>query len=263
MSKLQVLVTTMHASDTAKYREMNLQTDAVIANQADFDGYEEVVENGCRVQLVSTRTRGLSRNRNIALAHANREAEYLMFSDDDLVFNDGYETLILEEFERHPEAEAIKFNLHDLSNTRKISMKRIMRFEKATRRSMSASGVCALVICQDIVRRHNLHFHEFFGTGTENFCGEDTIFLMEMLKKKIKLYRSPVDIAGIDQSESSWFRGFDERYFTTAGKVLRTAFPRLAPLLAVRSAFRFSRRETCSMGFLKILKYYLIGVKSL
>lgn len=259
---LEVLVTTMHASDNSKYREMNLATDAVIANQTDRDAYEETEENGCRVQLVSTSTRGLSRNRNIALAHASPEAEYLMFSDDDLLFNEGYEKLILEEFERHPEAEAIKFNLHDLSKTRKISMKRIMRFEKATRRSMSASGVCALAIKQDVIRKHHLKFHENFGAGTENFCGEDTIFLMEMLKKKIKLYRSPVDIAGIDQSESSWFRGFDERYFITTGKVLHTIFPRLAPLLAVRSAFRFSRRENCQMGFFKILKCYLKGIRS-
>ena len=120
-----------------------------------------------------------------------------MFSDDDLLFNEGYEKLILEEFERHPEAEAIKFN----------------------------------------------------------------IFFMEMLKKKIRLYRSPVDIAGIDQSESSWFRGFDERYFITTGKVLHTIFSRLALLLAVRSAFRFSRRKNCQMSFFKILKCYLRGMR--
>ncbi len=263
MSRVQVLVTTMHQTGFDKYAEMNLSTDAVIANQTDCNAYEETEINGHRVQLVSTESRGLSRNRNIALAHTWGDAEYILFADDDLVFNDDYETAILDEFAAHPEAEAIKFNLHDLSATRKIAMKRIEKFERAKRRTMSASGVCGLAVRKNILKKHGLCFHENFGTGTENFCGEDTIFLMEMFRKKISLYRSPVDIAGIDQTESTWFQGHNEEYFVVVGKVFKTAFPRLAPLLAIRSAYRFSKRETCNLRFLPILKCYWRGIRSL
>ena len=38
--KLEVLVTTMHQKDISKYISMNLQTDAVIANQADRENFE-------------------------------------------------------------------------------------------------------------------------------------------------------------------------------------------------------------------------------
>ena len=44
--KIEVLVTTMHQSDITKYHEMNLQTDAVIANQADRCGYDEYSVGG-------------------------------------------------------------------------------------------------------------------------------------------------------------------------------------------------------------------------
>ena len=84
MSKLEVLVTTMHQTDASKYIQMNLQTDVVIANQCDMDEYYSEIRNGNRIQFVSTTSRGTSRNRNIALAHASQKAEYLMFSDDDL-----------------------------------------------------------------------------------------------------------------------------------------------------------------------------------
>lgn len=261
MSKLQVLVTTMHQSDLSKYRLMNLQTDAVIANQADHNGFVEEQINGSNVQMVTTATRGASRNRNIALAHANQKAEYIMFSDDDLVFTDGYEQLIISEFKAHPEVEAIKFNIHDLSTTRKISMKQIVKFERANRRNMSSSGVWGLAVRTDVLKNSNLHFREDFGPGTENYCGEDTIFLMEMLKKKIKIYRSPVDIAGIDQSESSWFQGRNEKYFVTIGKVFRIIMPHMAYPLAVRGAFRFSKRENCTMKFGQILKCYVKGIR--
>ncbi len=261
MSKLQVLVTTMHQTDLSKYSQMNLQTDAVIANQADRNEILAESINGCNVQMVTTATRGTSRNRNIALAHTDQKTEYIMFSDDDLVFVDGYEQLIIREFKAHPEADAIKFNIHDLSATRKISMKQIRKFERANRRNMSSSGVWGLVVRADVLKKNHLHFYEDFGPGTENYCGEDTIFLMEMLKKKIKLYRSPVDIAGIDQTESSWFQGRNEKYFVTIGKVFHIIMPNLAYLLAVRAAYRFSKKDDCTMRFGQILKCYIRGIR--
>ncbi len=260
--KITILVTTMHQIDLSKYKSMNLQTDAVIANQADRNDYCEEEINGHQVKMITTDTRGLSRNRNIALAHSSQKTDLLLFSDDDLVFSDGYEGKIVAEFEKHPEADAIKFNIHDLSATRKISMKRIERFEKATRRNMSSSGVCGLVIKRDVLKAHNLHFHENFGTGTPNKSGEDTIFLMEMLDKGVSVYRSPVDIAGIDQTESSWFTGFNEDFFQTAGKVLYTCYPHIAHLLAIRSAYKFSKREKCTLQFNEILKNYYIGIRT-
>ena len=262
MSRIEVLVTTMHQSDFSKYSQMNLQTDAVLANQTDKNDYSETVINACTVRMISTDSRGVSRNRNIAMAHANQKAEYVLFSDDDLVFVDGYEQLILDEFKKHPEAEAIKFHIHDLSKTRKISMRRIERFEKATRRNMSSSGVWGVAIKREVLRNHDLHFHENFGPGTENFCGEDTIFLMEMLDKKVRLYRSPVDIAGIDQTESTWFQGHNERYFTTGGIVLGTIYPVLSYLLVIRSAWKAYQRKDSGMSYWEILACYYRGIQN-
>ena len=37
MSRVQVLVATMHQKDFSKLQEMNIQTDAVFANQSDTD----------------------------------------------------------------------------------------------------------------------------------------------------------------------------------------------------------------------------------
>lgn len=262
MSKIEVCVTTMHQEDISLlYERMNLQTDAVFANQTDHNDYAELSINGHQVKFVSTDSRGLSRNRNIAMAHSSQKKEYILFSDDDLVFNDGYEQAILSEFEQHPQAEAIKFNLHDLSSTRKISMSRIERFEKATRRNMSSSGVWGLVLKTEALKKYNLRFHENFGTGTENYCGEDTIFLMELLDRKAKFYRSPIDISGIDQTNSSWSTGHNERYFTTAGMVLGTIYPKLSYIIVIRSAWKAYRRKTSTLGFLQILSCYYRGLK--
>ncbi len=259
--KIEVLITTMHQRDFSKYASMNLQTDAVIANQADANSYAQQEINGHTVKLVTTNTRGTSRNRNIALCHAT--AEYVLFSDDDLVFVDGYEQLIQSVFTNHPEADAIKFNLYNISASRKISMRQIEKFEPATRRNMGSSGVWGLVVKRDVLTRNNLFFREDFGPGTDNYCGEDTIFLQKLVNAKIGFFRSPIVIAGIDQTNSTWFEGHNEKYFIVNGKVLASIYPRVAYLLAIRSAYRFSKRTDCKMTFIKILKCYFSGIKSL
>ena len=258
---ITILVTTMHQTDLLKYKSMNLQTDAVIANQAERNEIVEETIDGHNVRFVSTNTRGLSRNRNIAMAHFGQNTDIVVFSDDDLVFDDGYADLIENEFIAHPEAEAIKFNLHDLSATRKISMKRIERFEKATRRNMSSSGVCGLAIKTAALKKCNLKFNERFGAGTEHFCGEDTIFLMNMIDRGVRFYRSPIDIAGIDQTTSSWFTGFDKKYFETTGMVIDSIYPAISKMIVLRSAYKFSKRVDCEMSFPDILKSYYKGIR--
>lgn len=257
---LEILVTTMQQSDFSIIEEMNIKSDAVIANQCNENNYREIAVVGKSIKMISTTSRGLSRNRNIALAHADQKADLILFLDDDLILNDNYERLIIGEFEKHPEADAIKFNIHDLSETRKISMKRIVKFEKCSRRNMSASGVCGVVLKQSIIKEFGLHFHENFGAGTENYCGEDTIFLQDLINRRVRFYRSPIDIAGIDETDSSWFKGYDEKYFMTIGKVFATIYPHLCRLLAIRSAYRFYKKKKCNLGFFKILKCYNRGI---
>ena len=260
MSKLTVLVTTMHQTDAALYKRMNLQTDAVIANQAS-DNWERTEQiDGNMVKVVTTDTRGLSKNRNIALAHTDAAAKYLMFSDDDLCFYDGYEQTVLSAFEEFPDADAIKFNLRCVSE-RQLSMATITAAHRVNRREVTAWGVCVLAVKADVLRQADLRFNERFGTGTPNYCGEDSIFLQELFKKRRKVYAHPAVIADIDQAESSWFEGWNEKYFVVKGMVLSEMYPFLCYPLAVRSAYRFSKRDNCTLPFFKILKCYFRGIK--
>ena len=262
MSKLQVLVTTMHATDFSKFHEMNLSTDTVIANQSNENFTSEKNIDGSIVRLITTSTRGLSRNRNTAIANINPGAEYIMFSDDDVRFYDDYESIVCRAFSDNPKAEAIKFNLKFVSeNDNRETVNPIKSYHSAGRREVTSWGVCALAIRANVFDEHKITFNERFGTGTENYCGEDTIFLQELLKKGLKVFASPEYIADIDQSDSSWFEGFNEKHFRVCGMALDEIYPKLSYLLAVRSAYKFSKREQCQMGFRKILNCYFCGIK--
>lgn len=260
--KIEIIVTTMHQTDFSILDKMKIDSDVIIANQADRNEFAtKQLANGKAMMITST-TRGLSKNRNIGLEFVDKDTDFVMFADDDLVFDDGYIHKIKKELEKHPEADAIKFNLYNISKTRQISMGTIKKWSKANRRSVSSSGVCGAAIKYNSIVKYNLHFNEYFGTGTTNYCGEDSIFLQDIISNRIQLYLSPVTIAGIDQTESSWFQGHNEKYFTVAGMVLAVIFPKLAFLLAIRSAYRFSKREDTNMKFLSILKAYYKGIIS-
>ena len=107
-----------------------------------------------------------------------------------------------------------------------------------------------------------MFFNQQFGAGTENYSGEDTLFLSEMLKKKLKFYFSPFAIGELNSEQSSWYEGFTEKFFYVKGKVLCAEFGWFrAKILSYYFAFRNSRRKGCELSYRKILKLYRKGIK--
>ena len=262
---IEVLVTTMHKGDSkddayALYKEMNLNSDVIIANQTDFNSYNFFEFEGHRVKFISTSTIGLSKNRNIGLGLAT--AEYIMFADDDMRFHDDYVPLIEAETCKCPDMDAIKFYVEtSTKSTRKIGWSCPDYMCVATRRSLASSGTPALLVRRSFLYSNGMVFNEDFGAGTVDYCGEDTIFLQELKKRKAKVYASPVCLAEVDQSVSSWFEGHNEKYFVTEGKVIGTIYPHLAPLIVVRSAYRQHKRHPGLFTFRKLLAFYMRGIK--
>lgn len=108
--KVEVLASVMNASLRETVQHMNLQSDAVIINQCDRLGQEEMQisqENGeaRTIRFYSFPDRGIGRSRNEAILRA--EGDICLFSDADIVYEDGYETAILAEFEKNPQADMI------------------------------------------------------------------------------------------------------------------------------------------------------------
>ena len=258
--KIELLVATMHQTDCKKFFSMNLQTSAVLANQADrFDVVEEYVGQS-HIKLVTTPFRGASRNRNTAIEFIDTETDVILFADDDMIMIEDYEKIISEEFQSHPEAEAIHFTLEEISKVRDITLNKTAEFKKATRLNTGSWGVCGLAIKCSKLRSSNVKFNECFGPGTYNDHGEDTIFVQQLLKAGVKTYMSPKVIANIDQSESSWFDGYNKKYFEVGGSVLANIYPCICYMIAVRSSYKFSRNSRCNLSFSNILNCYMSGI---
>ena len=234
MDKLQVLVASMHQKDFSKAKSMNLSSDAIIANQSDHYAFEEINYPFGTVKMITTAQRGVGKNRNIALDMA--DGDIILLADDDIKYVDSYAALILGEFEKLPEADVIVFNImtHGESTDRRHNTEtRRVRLYNALN-----YGAVRMAVRREKLERAGIHFNLNFGGGTLYSAGEDTIFMYEMMKKGLKVFTSPIVIAEVDQTSSTWFKGYNNKYFYDKGALFRHIFGKLAYIFAMQDFIR-------------------------
>ena len=95
--RVQVLASVMNEEPMALLGRMGLESDAVIINQCDRLGSEEIAYRGHQVRFFSFPDRGVGRSRNEAILRA--DGDICLFSDADIVYEPGYAEKIAAEFE--------------------------------------------------------------------------------------------------------------------------------------------------------------------
>lgn len=202
MKKFEVLCVTMGRKDFNLYNTMNLNSDVVFANQCDNTMYSEKIIDGNKVKMISTETRGVGVNRNLAVMYAT--AEICLMSDDDMVYRDGYEKLIIEEYERHPEADIIIFNI----GTTTPEFGRIptvtKKYKKLNTFSRCPYGAPRISFRLNSVKTSNIEFSTYFGGGCLYSNGEDSIWLSQMMNAGLKIYISPIFIGDVSYEQTTW-----------------------------------------------------------
>lgn len=210
---LEVLLSCMHQKDMAIVERSRIQSDVLVINQCDRNGRVETTSNGNRFRMISTTERGLSRSRNKALEHAC--GDICLICDDDEIFEEGYREAILKAFEENPKADIITFALHHPTR----------QFPKHRKRLgyIGALQSCSFQIAfrRERVLEKNIRFDVEMGSGTGNGGGEENMFLIDCLKRGLRLWYVPVIIATVGQSSSQWFEGHTDRFFLNRGWVNR------------------------------------------
>lgn len=235
--KVQVLVAAMHQTNHSLLEKMNIQSDAIIANQCDRNEIEAFEWNGHRIQYLNFAERGVGLNRNNALMRAS--GDICLFADDDMRYCDGYAQMIINAFEEHPDADVIIFNLIENLPTRYV-------IKKATRVSYMnflRYGTARIAVRNAMIRKNGIYFNQCFGGGTEHCHGEDNLFLADCLKRKLRVYAVPIFLAELtEERKSSWNNGYDEKYIRDQGVLYKTMFRTCWRLLCLQDAIRHHKR---------------------
>lgn len=228
-TKLQVLVSTVNADVKKTASRMNLETDAIIINQCDHVDYSEYIYNGRRIRCFSFNERGVGLSRNTALMRADHEL--CMFSDEDIVFDPGYEKIVCEAFDKNPDADLITFNF-------KVDPKRATYFNQANRRirwyNYGRYPTFAVAARCESLRRANVSFSLLFGGGARYSNGEDSLFLHDCLKRGLHLYAHTAVVGQEIYRESTWFQGCNEKFFTDRGVLYHYLYGKMAVLFSLR-----------------------------
>ena len=240
MDKLEVLCVSMHQNDFSLVEGLNLKSDAVIANQCNENLVQETVYNFGTVKMVSTNTRGVGKNRNIALIHAT--ADILLLSDDDMCYTDTYVEDILSEFKNHPDADVIIFNI--LSNDEKRKQFENKKTKKLKKFSRMPYGAPRIAFRKNAWEKSNIWFTTLFGGGAKYTNGEDSIFLNSLRKIGLTIYVSSIFIGTVDMTASSWYKGYDEEYFFNKGAYLKAINFKFSCLGKYYYAFRLKSSLT-------------------
>lgn len=258
MPRLQLLVATMNLTDIIGLCDkMHIASDALIINQSDCVKYECLFYHGYKIECYTFAERGLSRSRNNALLRCT--GEILCIADDDMVYTDTYREDIINEFQKHPEADALVFNVTALNDER--SGKPIEKYARVGKRESREYGSVHIAIRKRALIGKNVYFNTLFGSGATYSCGEDTLFLKELIEKDLKLYKTPIRIASVDMSDSTWFKGYNEKYFKDKGALIEAAYPRCSYLLAILQSVRNSKKFLGSYKkAAKLFSYYTSGI---
>ncbi|MBR3324851.1 MAG: glycosyltransferase family 2 protein [Clostridia bacterium] len=195
---------------------------------------------------------GLSNSRNRGLEHSTEEI--LILCDDDVVYNEDYEKNIVNEFISNPKADVIYFNVN--SPYRKY---RIIKKRKRLHIYNSLNyASCNIAFRRKSIENKNIKFNNMFGPNAKWENGSDTIFIRDVLKNKLKIYSCPINLGTVYHRESTWFKGYDERYFFNKGALFTAISKRFRHLLLIQYLLRH-REVFKDFGFNNAYKAMIKG----
>ena len=245
---LQILISCMNQDVLNLPAKMNLECDAVIVNQCEKDGYEEFTYNTHRIQVYHMSDRGVGLSRNTVLLHAM--ADIVLFADEDIVYNDGYVQQILGQFEARPDADILIFNMDVIKERATYFTK----WEKQVRWYNSGRyPTYSMAVRREKLLAKNVWFSLLFGGGAKYSNGEDSLFIWDCLKKGLKAIALLVMIGKEEARPSTWFNGYNEKFFFDRGVLYQVLYGKMAKPFALRFLWKhkkmmFEDMEACKLS---------------
>lgn len=259
--KVQVLASVMNDGIDEVIKSMKISSDAVIINQCDKNDYrEKEIEGGRLIKFYSFNERGVGRSRNSAINHSSDSADIVLFADHDMTYVDGYEKLVTKEFKAHPEADMIVFNIESDNPDRPLYM--ISKWHRITWRNSLRHGAVKFAVRRDALLRVNVSFSLLFGGGAKYMSGEDSLFIYQCIKAGLKVFGSPVKIGSVRQDESTWFKGYTDKFFFDKGALFKALSPKYYRLLIMQFVIRKRKSMSDGRSILGMVKLMQEGADS-
>ena len=231
--RLQILVSSVNKDVHELPDKMNIETDAVIVNQiigVDGTAKDEVFETKAgTVRAFERCEKGVGLSRNTALSKA--DSELIHFGDDDIVYDSGYSEKIIKEFDDHPEADILLFNVKAQEGRETYWN---TDFAQVTWKNYGRYPAYAIAARREKLIESGVKYSLLFGGGAPYMNGEDSLFLHDCMKAGLRLFRTTVDLGHEEAGESTWFNGYTEKFFYDRGVLFAHLYGKAAGIMAAR-----------------------------
>ncbi len=244
--KLEVLLSVMNykLKDLNKH---NITSDCTVINQCNKEDYKEYKN----FKIYSYNERGHANSCNRGLEHVTNDI--ILLCDDDVKYNKNYDKKIINEYQKISNADIIIFNVINPYRNKRFNtrIKRLHIYNILNYASYNIS------FKKESIK--DIQFNNSFGAGSIHpNGGDDTLFLVDCLKRGLKIYTSPIVIGNIISDDSTWFKGYDEKYFYDKGALYTNISKRFRHLLMLQHLIRHKEILT-NLSFFKAYKEMLKG----
>lgn len=183
-------------------------------------------------KLITTKTKGLSINRNIALSQAT--APLLLISDDDVDYSENGLREVIEGFATYRDKDILTFRYISSSHT---------KYYPASPCDLSTPDKGYFITSFEIAMRREsvqgkIWFNEHFGIGATFPSGEEDVFVKDCLDRGLKGLFIPTTIVRHDGTTTSKRNLMFASRPQTKGAVFMRLHPRQWPLRMIAHAIR-------------------------
>lgn len=252
-SDIQILIATMNRTDFDFLKAMFVFSDfsffnLLVINQTTPDKLlKSDFEN---VEVVNSFERGLSNSRNLALQNASKEL--VILTDDDLVFQPGFEDCVLKAFNSNPNHDGFRFQY--LNGKGNLAKKYPKQFEDelSTFEILNASSV-ELVFKRKSILQSKVQFDTNFGIGAKFTMGEEAIFVADIIKKGLKVGFVPEVLVAHSHPSTGHKTNIYSLYFNQSAVFYRI-FPKMYLFwILLKMIFDLKHRKVRHRNIIKLL----------
>ena len=207
------------------------------------------------INLINVNEIGLSKSRNLAIANA--KADICLLADDDIVYENNFESIIINAFNLNPSADIITFKMNDFKGN---SFKDYPIIKKHNKKSLSFVNSVVIAFRRNSIISNKVFFDENFGLGSTFQTADEYVFLRNALNLNLNIVfhnevilSHPVDSSGKDVAS--------DRILFAKGALFYKYYNVLSFLKLIHYLYLMFKFKYISLG--QVINKYLIGVKGI
>jgi hypothetical protein len=252
-SDIQILIATMNRTDFDFLKAMFVFSDfsmfnLLVINQTSSD--KQLKSDFDNVEVINSFERGLSNSRNLALQKASKEL--VILTDDDVVFQSGFEDCVLKAFNSNPTHDGFRFQF--LNGKGNLAKKYPKQFEDTLSdlEILNSSSV-ELVFKRRSILESKVQFDTDFGIGTQFSMGEEAIFVADVIKKGLKIGFIPETLVAHSHPSTGHKTDIYSIYFIQSAVFYRI-FPKMYLFwVLLKLTFDLKHRKVRHRNIIKLL----------